>query len=135
MIVHVMTSEGKELYCLCPQVDEVLKLLNQLLPPISREQNIKLAADKEDFLVNNPDLLEDFGFHLLPVLIQVVILICGYINYLALASPDSSLIVKQVVNSGMSLNALFGCLSVINKLVYFSKFDRLEFLQNTNISR
>ncbi|WMV44799.1 hypothetical protein MTR67_038184 [Solanum verrucosum] len=91
------------------QVDEVLKLLNELLPPISREQNIKLAEDKEDFLINHPDLLEKFGFHLLPVLIQVV-------------------------NSGMNLNAWFGCLSVINKLVYFSKSDRLEFLQDTNIS-
>ncbi|CAN4121598.1 unnamed protein product [Withania somnifera] len=91
------------------QVDEVLKLLNELLPPISREQNIQLAADKENFLINHPDLLQKFGFDLLPVLIQVV-------------------------NSGVNLYAYYGCLSVINKLVYFSKSDMLGFLQNTNIS-
>ncbi|MCD9641044.1 E3 ubiquitin-protein ligase upl4 [Datura stramonium] len=91
------------------QVDEVLKLLNELLPPISREQNIQLAADKEQFLINHPDLLQKFGFDLLPVLIQVV-------------------------NSGVNLYACYGCLSVINKLVYFSKSDMLGFLQNTNIS-
>lgn len=77
MTVPLTTAEGIELYCLFPQVDEVLKLLNELLPPISREQNIKLAAEKEDFLMNHPDLLQKFGFDLLPVLIQVVIPICG----------------------------------------------------------
>ncbi|XP_060201629.1 E3 ubiquitin-protein ligase UPL4 [Lycium barbarum] len=91
------------------QVDEVLKLLNELLPPISREQNIQLAADKEHFFNNHPVLLHKFGFDLLPVLIQVV-------------------------NSGVNLYACYGCLSVINKLVYFSKSDMLGFLQNTNIS-
>lgn len=91
------------------QVDEVLKLLNELLPPISREQDIKLAAEKEDFLISHPDLLQKFGFDLLSVLIQVV-------------------------NSGVNLNAWFWCLSIINKLVYFSKSDMLGFLQNTNIS-
>ncbi|XP_009622742.1 E3 ubiquitin-protein ligase UPL4 isoform X2 [Nicotiana tomentosiformis] len=91
------------------QVDEVLKLLNELLPPISREQNIQLAADKEHFLINHPDLLQKFGFDLFPVLIQVV-------------------------SSGVNLYACYSCLSVINKLVYFSKSDMLEFLQNTNIS-
>ncbi|KAJ8532872.1 hypothetical protein K7X08_015761 [Anisodus acutangulus] len=91
------------------QVDEVLKLLNELLPPISREQTIQLAADKEHFFNNHPVLLHKFGFDLLPVLIQVV-------------------------NSGVNLHACYGCLSVINKLVYFSKSDMLGFLQNTNIS-
>ncbi|PHU06662.1 E3 ubiquitin-protein ligase UPL4 [Capsicum chinense] len=91
------------------QVDEVLKLLNELLPPISREQNVQLAADKEHFLISHPDLLQKFGFDLLPVLIQVV-------------------------NSGVNLYACHGCLSVMNKLVYFSKSDLLGFLQNTNVS-
>lgn len=77
MIVHVMTAEGIKLYCLFPQVDEVLKLLNELLPPISRDQDNELASEKEDFLISHPDLLQKFGFDLLPVLIQVVILICG----------------------------------------------------------
>ncbi|CAN4116979.1 unnamed protein product [Withania somnifera] len=91
------------------QVDEVLKLLNELLPPFPREQNIQLYAEKEQFLTNHPDILQRFGFDLLPVLIQVV-------------------------NSGVNLHAYYGCLSVINKLVYFSKSDMLGFLQNTNIS-
>lgn len=82
MSLHVMTAEAIVFYCL-PQVDEVLKLLNELLPPISREQNIQLAADKEHFLINHPDLLQKFGFDLFPVLIQVVSLICGiYISLL-----------------------------------------------------
>lgn len=42
----------------------------------------------------------------------------------------------QVVNSGANLYVCYGCLSVINKLVYFSKSDMLlELLKNANISR
>ncbi|KAM7468155.1 hypothetical protein LguiB_015717 [Lonicera macranthoides] len=94
----------------CNQVHEVLKLLNELLPPIARDQDIKSGSDKEAFLMNRPDLLQMFGMDLLPVLIQVV-------------------------NSGVNLYVCYGCLSVINKLVYFSKSDMLlELLKSTNIS-
>ncbi|CAK9164785.1 unnamed protein product [Ilex paraguariensis] len=85
----------------CNQVHEVLKLLNELLPAIARDQNTQLASNKEAFLVNRPDLLDKFGADLLPVLIQVV-------------------------NSGVNLYVCYGCLSVINKLVYFSKSDLLS---------
>ncbi|KAA8516515.1 hypothetical protein F0562_016979 [Nyssa sinensis] len=94
----------------CNQVHEVLKLLNELLPAIARDQGGQLALDKEAFLVNHPDLLEKFGMDILPVLIQVV-------------------------NSGANLYVCYGCLSVINKFVYFSKSDiLLKLLENTNIS-
>ncbi|XP_027173820.1 E3 ubiquitin-protein ligase UPL4 isoform X1 [Coffea eugenioides] len=94
----------------CNQVHEVLKLLNELLPATTREQDNPLASDKEAFLTSRPDLMQRFGLDLLPVLIRVV-------------------------NSGVNLYVCYGCLSVINKLVYFSKSDMLlDFLQSTNIS-
>ncbi|KAA8518803.1 hypothetical protein F0562_016423 [Nyssa sinensis] len=44
-------------------------------------------------------------------------------------------VLTQVVNSGANLHVCYGCLSVINKLVYFSKSDMLhELLKNTSIS-
>lgn len=91
-------------------VHEVLKLLNELLPAGANKQDIQLTSDKETFLTSRPDLLQRFGLDLLPVLIQVV-------------------------NSGANLYVCYGCLSIISKLVYFSKADMLlEFLQSTNIS-
>lgn len=53
------------------QMHEVLKLLIQLLPVVSRNQEVPLAAEKEAFLVTHPDLVEKFGNDLLHVLIQV----------------------------------------------------------------
>lgn len=92
------------------QVHEVLKLLNELLPATTNEQDNPLDSEKEAFLTSQPDLMRRFGLDLLPVLIQVV-------------------------NSGVNLYVCYGCLSIINKLVYFSKSDMLlEFLQSNNIS-
>ncbi|KAL3536312.1 hypothetical protein ACH5RR_004773 [Cinchona calisaya] len=94
----------------CNQVHEVLKLLNELLPATTSDQDVPLASVKEAFLTSRPDLMQGFGMDLLPVLIQVV-------------------------NAGVNIFVCYGCLSVINKLVYFSKSDMLiEFLQRTNIS-
>ncbi|CAI9283864.1 unnamed protein product [Lactuca saligna] len=53
------------------QMHEVLKLLIQLLPVVSRNQEVPLAAEKEAFLVTHLDLVEKFGNDLLHVLIQV----------------------------------------------------------------
>ncbi|CAI9293823.1 unnamed protein product [Lactuca saligna] len=53
------------------QMHEVLKLLIQLLPVVSRNQEVPLAAKKEAFLVTHPDLVEKFWNDLLHVLIQV----------------------------------------------------------------
>ncbi|XP_071690585.1 E3 ubiquitin-protein ligase UPL4 [Rutidosis leptorrhynchoides] len=93
------------------QVHEVLKLLIQLLPVVDRNHEVPLAKEKAEFLVNHPDLLQKFGYDLLPVLIRVV-------------------------DSGVDLSICYGCLSVIDKLVYYSNPDALlGWLKQTNISR
>ncbi|XP_024443585.1 E3 ubiquitin-protein ligase UPL4 isoform X2 [Populus trichocarpa] len=101
---HVIDGQGN-------QVHEVLKLLNELLPTVARNQDAQqLVLDKEAFLANHPDLLHKFGSDIIPSLIQVV-------------------------NSGANLYVCYGCLYVINKLVYLSKSDMLlELLKNTNFS-
>ncbi|XAR69030.1 Ubiquitin--protein ligase [Bertholletia excelsa] len=94
----------------CNQVHEALKLLNELLPSIARDHQNPLNLEKENFLGNHPDCLNKFGMDLLPILIQVV-------------------------NSGANLYVCYGSLSVINKLVYYSKSEMLvELLKDTNIS-
>ncbi|OVA09927.1 HECT [Macleaya cordata] len=93
------------------QVNEVLKLLNVLLPPLGgkSEDNLVLS-EKEKILKEQPELLRRFGLDILPVLIQVV-------------------------NGGANLHVCYGCVSVINKLVYVSRSDMLlDLLKNTNIS-
>lgn len=92
------------------QINEVLKLLNELLPTIGAEDDGHQKSEKEDFLLNHPDILHKFGVDLLPILIQVV-------------------------NSGVNLFICFGCLSVISKLVHFSTSDALHsLLQTANFS-
>lgn len=58
-----------------PQVYEVLKLLNELLPTSAGDQDDPQLSDKESFLVNQPDLLQKFGMDILPFLIQVLFLL------------------------------------------------------------
>lgn len=48
-----------------------MKLLNELLPEITDEDYSHQKSDKEDFLLNHPDILHKFGVDLLPILIQV----------------------------------------------------------------
>ncbi|KAI9086360.1 hypothetical protein K1719_031814 [Acacia pycnantha] len=94
----------------CSQVYEVLKLLNELLPRLDKDQNDQLLLDKESFLVNNPDHLQKFAMDVVPLLIQVF-------------------------NSGASLNVCHGCLFVMHKLVYLSTSDMLvESLKKASIS-
>ncbi|TQE09362.1 hypothetical protein C1H46_004999 [Malus baccata] len=94
----------------CNQVYEVLKLLNELLPTSTRDQENPPLSDKESLLVNQPDLLQKFGMDILPLL-------------------------TQFVNSGANLYICYGCLSVIDKLIYLSTSDMLvELLQKANIS-
>ncbi|CAA0836468.1 E3 ubiquitin-protein ligase UPL4 [Striga hermonthica] len=88
------------------QMIEVLKLLNELLPTITTEQDDRQKSDKEAFLLGHPDVLQRFGIDLLPILIQVV-------------------------NSGMNLFVCYGCLSVINKLVHCSSSEALHSLLDT----
>lgn len=90
----------------CDQVHEVLKLLNILLPTLGSNQD----DQRRQILVNHPDLVQHFGFDILPTLIQVV-------------------------NSGANTYVCYGCLSVINKLVYLSEPHMLvELLKDTKIS-
>ncbi|XP_011094716.1 E3 ubiquitin-protein ligase UPL4 isoform X1 [Sesamum indicum] len=92
------------------QIHEVLKLLNELLPAITEEQDGEQKSDKEVFLLSHPDIVQKFGVDLLPILIQVV-------------------------NSGVNLLICYGCLSVINKLVRFSSSGALHcLLQTANFS-
>ncbi|XP_043700605.1 E3 ubiquitin-protein ligase UPL4 isoform X1 [Telopea speciosissima] len=93
------------------QVRELLKLINELLPSSARSNgDIQLVSDKEKILIDRPELLRQFGIDILPVLIQVV-------------------------NSGANLYVCYGCLSIINKFVYFSRSDMLlDLVKNTNIS-
>ncbi|KAK1400109.1 HECT-type E3 ubiquitin transferase [Heracleum sosnowskyi] len=92
------------------EVHEVFKLINELLPSISQDEDSNINRDKEIFLLNQPDLLEKFSMDLLPVLVQVV-------------------------NSGGNLYGCYCCLSVVNKLVYISNSDMLlNLLKSTNIS-
>ncbi|XP_061351347.1 E3 ubiquitin-protein ligase UPL4 isoform X2 [Gastrolobium bilobum] len=94
----------------CNRVYEVLKLLNELLPSLAKDQNDQLVLDKESFLANHPDLLQKLGIDVFPMLIQVF-------------------------NSGASLHVCHGCLSVMYKLVCLSKSDMLvELLKNASIS-
>ncbi|KAK9068485.1 hypothetical protein SSX86_012599 [Deinandra increscens subsp. villosa] len=93
------------------QVHEVLKLLIQLLPVVARNHEVPLAEEKATFLVNSPNLTQKFGNDLLHVLIQVV-------------------------DSGVDLYICYGCLCVIDKLIYYINSDTLlDLLKQTNISR
>ncbi|KAK2455061.1 E3 ubiquitin-protein ligase UPL4 [Trifolium repens] len=94
----------------CNRVYEVLKLLNELLPGLEKDQNNQLALDKESFLANHPDLLQKLGMDVFPMLIQVF-------------------------NSGASLYVCHGCLFVMHKFVCLTKSGMLvELLKNASIS-
>ncbi|CAI8602656.1 unnamed protein product [Vicia faba] len=94
----------------CNRVYEVLKLLNELLPGLDKDQSNQLAMDKESFLANHPDLLQKLGMDVFPMLIQVF-------------------------NSGASLYVCHGCLFIMYKFVCLTKSDMLvELLRNANIS-
>ncbi|KAF9593401.1 hypothetical protein IFM89_022662 [Coptis chinensis] len=93
------------------QIHEVMKLLNVLLPPLSTNGEDDMeVSDKERIIIHQPELLRQFGADILPVLVQVV-------------------------SSGVDLYVSYGCLSVINKIVYFSRSDMLvDLLNSTSIS-
>ncbi|XP_008783678.1 E3 ubiquitin-protein ligase UPL4-like [Phoenix dactylifera] len=93
------------------QVHEVLKLLNQLIPPVARDVgDIQVVLAKEKILVDQPSFLHQFSMDILPVSIQVV-------------------------NSGANLYISYVCISIINNIVYFSTPEMLmDLLKVTNIS-
>ncbi|CAL9101284.1 unnamed protein product [Musa acuminata var. zebrina] len=93
------------------QVYEVLKLANQLIPPVLRDvpdDQIELA--KEKILVDQPNFLHEFSTDILPVSVQVV-------------------------NSGANAYVCYACVSIINSIAYFSTPDiLLDSIKSTNIS-
>ncbi|KAJ0235097.1 HECT domain-containing protein [Hirschfeldia incana] len=106
-ISHSVSSTHPNNSC-SNQVHEVLKLVIELLPSSPVEDN-QLALEKESFLVNQPDLLQQFGADMLPVLIQVL-------------------------KSGANGYVSYGCLSAIHKLTCLSKSaDFIGLLKNANI--
>ncbi|KAJ4908887.1 E3 ubiquitin-protein ligase UPL4 [Raphanus sativus] len=106
-ISHSVSSTHPNNTC-SNQVHEVLKLVIELLPSSLVEDN-QLALEKESFLVNQPDLLQQFGADMLPVLIQVL-------------------------KSGANAYVSYGCLSAIHKLTCLSKSaDFIDLLKTANI--
>ncbi|KAK7337028.1 hypothetical protein VNO77_17586 [Canavalia gladiata] len=92
------------------QVYEVLKLLNELLPAMTKDHNDPLMLEKESILANRPELLQKVGKDVLPQLIQMF-------------------------NVDASLHVCHGSLSVVYKLVYFIESDMLEeLLSNASIA-
>lgn len=114
-----------------------MKLLNELLPTSVGDQCAQQVLDKQSFLVDRPDLLQNFGMDILPMLIQVGFLVFTAQHLLLFfSSIIYPLPLLQVVNSGANIFVCYGCLSVINKLVYLSKSDMLiELLKSANIPR
>ncbi|CAI0471554.1 unnamed protein product [Linum tenue] len=101
---HLVDGQGNQVY-------EVLKLLIQLLPSVTGEQDAQpQLLDKESYLNDHPDLLHKLESDIMPMLVQVI-------------------------NSGANLYVCYGCLSVINKLVYFCKPDTLaDLFKEANIA-
>ncbi|KAG1365699.1 E3 ubiquitin-protein ligase UPL4 [Cocos nucifera] len=93
------------------QMHEVLKLLNQLIPPVARDvEDVQLVLAKEKILVDQPSLLHQLSMDILPLYIQVV-------------------------NPGANVYISYGCVSIINKIVYFSTPEMLmDLLKVTNMS-
>ncbi|CAN0926806.1 E3 ubiquitin-protein ligase UPL4 [Linum grandiflorum] len=100
---HVVDGQGN-------QVHEVLKLLIELLPSVTGDQDVQQPlSDKHAYLNDHPDHLHKLGSDIIPLLVQVV-------------------------NSGANLYVCYGCLTVINKLVYFCKADMLAgLLKDANV--
>ncbi|KAH9605620.1 hypothetical protein KSS87_002672 [Heliosperma pusillum] len=93
----------------CNQVHEILKLLHELLPKVARGKKTILSS-KEKLLLDQPDKLQKFGADIFPTL-------------------------AQMVNSGANTSVCYGCLSVISRLVHFSKSDSLfEMLKEINVA-
>ncbi|KAK3138543.1 hypothetical protein QOZ80_5AG0370300 [Eleusine coracana subsp. coracana] len=93
------------------QVNEALKLANQLIPSAARDiENTQIVLAKEKIITDEPRFLCQFSKDILPVLIKVV-------------------------NSGANAYICYGCASIVNNICYFCKPEMLqELLKETNIS-
>lgn len=116
----------------------MLKLLNELLPDRTKDQNDQLVVDKESFLDNHSDLLQRLGIDVFPMLIKVGIFSCNLLDALSFLCNISILIsiLLQMFNCSASLYVWHGCLSVMYKIVRLSKSGMHdELLKNVNIAR
>uniref|UniRef100_A0A803N3D8 HECT-type E3 ubiquitin transferase n=1 Tax=Chenopodium quinoa TaxID=63459 RepID=A0A803N3D8_CHEQI len=94
----------------CSLVHEVLKLLHGLLPEVIRNTKEELLSSTDRILLDQPDIMQEFGTDILPTLVQVV-------------------------SSGANLYVCYGCLSVISRLFYYSKPETLLILfESINIA-
>lgn len=53
------------------QVQEILKLLYELLPTSSNCEDVQEGSEKQAFLTDNPVFVQRLGMEILPLLIQV----------------------------------------------------------------
>ncbi|AQK94368.1 E3 ubiquitin-protein ligase UPL4 [Zea mays] len=92
------------------QVNEALKLANQLIPSAARDvEDTQIILAKEKILTDEPRFLCQFSRDILPVLIKAV-------------------------NSGANSYICYGCASIVNNICYFSKSEILQdLLKETNI--
>ncbi|KAL0375121.1 UNVERIFIED_CONTAM: E3 ubiquitin-protein ligase UPL4 [Sesamum radiatum] len=117
------------------QIHEVLKLLNELLPAITEEQDGEQKSDKEVFLLSHPDILQKFGVDLLPILIQlfgwsvykegyhVIILALRIVDTIMLKLPHVYL--NSFVKEGV-LFAIYALLSPDKDMKHSPVFDGIK---------
>lgn len=58
---------------------EILKLLHELLPEVSRDKKEEILSSTERILLDQPHILQEFGLDILPTLVQVGLFICWHI--------------------------------------------------------
>ncbi|KAL6619092.1 hypothetical protein ACP70R_034231 [Stipagrostis hirtigluma subsp. patula] len=93
------------------QVNEALRLANQLIPSAARDvEDTQMVLAKEKIIMDEPRFLCQFSRDILPVLIKAV-------------------------NSGANSYICYGCASIVSNICYFSKPEMLqELLKETNIA-
>lgn len=101
--------------------------------------NIQGTPTRQKLLNDQPELWQQFGMDLLPILVQVSIH-CIYL-YEAVDLENSLAInlicfCLQIYGSSVNAPVRHKCLSVIGKLMYFSSAETIQSLiETTNISR
>lgn len=104
-----------------------------------KQEDVQKVSPREKLLGDQPELLQQFGLDLLPVLVQVIFLyICYKIIFIlpAALSNSSCFLFQQIYGSSVNGTIRHKCLSAIGKLMYFSTSEMIQSLiGDTNISR
>lgn len=108
-------------------------------PSTSGKQDDSLrVSPKEKLLSDQPELLQQFGLDLLPVLVQVIFC-CSFYKLMFIQPPvclTPLFSIQQIYGSSVNGTIRHKCLSVIAKLMYFSTSEMIQSLiGDTNISR